>query len=186
MVSTRRLWIVAVTAIACAFEPLALVQERLILAETVALFFLALFVLVGLALYSSAAMVSHPNPRLLGTVALSLRTSFVPVILIATASVVLLGAPRLWELAADRRNFLRVFFLHALVAVVATAGFHEAYKQYFSHMTHSRPSYKRGGGFFLIASWAPLITRADFPNERVANRIFSNVKHDVTTRGTDP
>lgn len=180
------LWIVAVTAIACAFEPLALLQERLILAETVALLFLALFVLVGLLYIRQPRWYLILIFAFIGTVALSLRTSFVPVILIATASVVLLGAPRLWELATDRRNFLRVLFLHSLVAVVATAGFHEAYKQYFSYMTDSRPSYNAGGGFFLIASWAPLITRADFPNERVADRILSNVKHDLSKRSARP
>jgi hypothetical protein len=180
------LWIVAATAIACAFEPLALLQERLILAETVALFFLALFVLVGLFYIRQPRWYPIPLLALIGTVALSLRTSFVPVMLIATASVVILGAPRLWELATDRRNFLRVLALHALVAAVATAGFHEAYKQYFSYMTQSRPAYNAGGGFFLIASWAPLITRADFPNERVANRILSNVKHDLSKRSARP
>ena len=53
-------------------------------------------------------------------------------------------------------------------------------------MTDSRPSYNAGGGFFLIASWAPLITKADFPNERVANRILSNVKHDLGKRSARP
>ena len=179
-------WVIAVTVVGYAFEPLALLHERLILTEAVALFFFALFTLVGL-LY-----IRRPRWHLLillaplGTIALSLRTSFVPVILIATASVVALGAPRLWELSHDRRKFLRVLLLHSLVAVVTTAGFHEAYKQYFSYMTNARPSYNAGGGFFLIASWAPLITREDFPNERVANLVLSNVKHDLGNRRARP
>ena len=53
-------------------------------------------------------------------------------------------------------------------------------------MTGARPSYNAGGGFFLIASWAPLITRADFPNERVADRILSNVKYDLGKRSARP
>ena len=107
-------------------------------------------------------------------------------ILIATASVVPLGSPRLWELATDRKSFLRMLVLHVLVAVIATAGFHEAYKQYFAYMTNARPAYNAGGGFFLVASWAPLITKADFPNERVAIRILSNVKHDLDKRSARP
>jgi hypothetical protein len=180
------LWVVAVTAIAYAFEPLALVQERLILTETVALFFFALFVLVGLLYIRQPRWYLIVLLALIGTVALSLRTSFVPVVVIATAAVVLLGAPRLWEELRARRRFLPVLLLHVVLAVGATAGFHAAYKQYFSYMTGSPPSYNAGGGFFLIAAWAPIVSEVDFPNERVANLILPNVKHDLSQRSSRP
>ncbi len=175
-------WVVAVTAITYAFEPLALTQERLILTETVALFFLALFVLVGLVYIRQPRWYLVVLLALIGAVALSLRTSFIPMIVIATAAVVLLGAPRLWQELRAGKKFLPVFLLHAVLAVGATAGFHAAYKQYFSYMTGSPPSYNAGGGFFLVAAWAPIISQVDFPNERVANLILPNVKYELSRR----
>lgn len=179
-------WVVAVTAVAYAFEPLALIQERLILTETVTLFVLALFVLVGLVYIRQPRWYLIALIALLGTIALSLRTSAIPVVVVATAAVVILGAPRLWKEAADRGIFLRVLVLHVVVAIGATAGFHEAYKQYFSRVTGLPPSYNAGGNFFLVASWAPIVSKADFPNERVADRVLANVKHDLGNRFSRP
>jgi hypothetical protein len=180
------LWVVAVTAIAYAFEPLALIQERLVLTETVALFFFALFVLVGLLYIRQLRWYLIVLLALIGTVELSLRTSFVPVVVIAAAAVVLLGAPRLWDELRARRRFFPVLLLHVVLAAGATAGFHAAYKQYFSYMTGTPPSYNAGGNFFLLAAWAPLVSKTDFPNERVANLILPKVKYDLRDRFSRP
>ena len=53
-------------------------------------------------------------------------------------------------------------------------------------MTGFPPTYNAGSSLFLIASWAPLISKVDFPNERVADRILPNVKHDLRDRHSRP
>ena len=179
-------WVVALIVTAYALEPLALIHERLILAETLGLFCLALFVLVGLLYIRQPRWHYILLLTILGTVALSLRTSLIPVVAIATVAAPLLGARRLWEEMPDRKGFWRVLILHLVLAIGGTAGFHEAYKQYFSYMTGFPPAYNAGGNFFLIASWAPLVSKVDFPNEEAADRVLPNVKHDLKDRHARP
>jgi hypothetical protein len=169
-------WVAAIAALLYAIEPLALLYERAILTETVTLFFLALFVLTGLS------YINRPRtPRLillafLGTCILSLRTFHIPVVLVATVAVVLLGIPHLRDQnAGSVWDFGSRVLLHALVAIAATVGFHAAYQQYFSYVTNQPPTYNSGDGFFLIAAWAPVVTPDDFPNEATAERVLNNL-----------
>ena len=116
-------WVVAVTAIAYAFEPLALIHERLILAETVALFCLALFVLVGLVYIRQPRWYLTILLVLLGTIGLSLRTSFIPVVVIAAGAVVVLALPAYGKKCLTEKNSFGCFFCMCCWSWVALLAF---------------------------------------------------------------
>ena len=181
------LWVAAVVALLYAVEPLALIQERLILTETLTLFFLAWFVLAGLC------YINRPHASLLialvflGTCVLSLRSFYIPIVFVSTVTIVLLGISRLRrETALSSRGFRPRFLLHALVAVGATVSFHALYQYYFSYMTKQPPSYNSGAGFFLLSSWAPIVTPDDFPSREMAERVLPNLKFPLQDRQSRP
>ena len=181
------LWMAAVVALLYAVEPLALIQERLILTETLTLFVLAWFVLAGLC------YINRPRASLLialaflGTCVLSLRSFYIPIVLVSTAATVLLGIlrPR-GQTALSSRGLGPSFLLHALVAIGATVSFHALYQYYFSYMTNQPPSYNSGAGFFLLSSWAPVVTPNDFPSREMAERVLPNLKFVLQDRHSRP
>jgi hypothetical protein len=180
------LWATAAAALVYAIEPLALIHERLVMTETLTLVFFALFVLAGLA------YISHPRASLLsllavlGTCVLSLRTFFIPVLLVATAAAVILGAPRLKAESGSAKLFRSRFLRHALVAIVATLLCHAVYKTGFSYVTKRPPAYNSAAGLFLLASWAPIITADDFPNEIMAAHVLPKLEFDLRNRAVRP
>ena len=181
------LWVAAVAALLYAVEPLALIQERLILTETLTLFVLAWFVLAGLC------YINRPRASLLialaflGTCVLSLRSFYIPIVFVSTVATVLLGIPRLRrQTALSSRGLGSRFLLHALVAVGATVSFHALYQYYFSYMTNQPPSYNSGAGFFLLSSWAPVVTQDDFPSREMAERVLPNLKFSLQDRQSRP
>ena len=182
------LWAAAVAGLLYALEPLALIYERLILTETLSLFFFACFVLTGLCYINRPRLWLLIALAFLGTCILSLRTFYIPAILAATAAAVLLAVPHLMQRSAPRLDQfrLRKLLLHALVALGATAGFHAFYQSYFSYLTTLPPAYNGGDGFFLLGSWAPLVTAADLPSTEMADTLLPEVKFELKNRFSRP
>jgi hypothetical protein len=174
------LWVAAVAALLYAVEPLALILERLIMTETLTLFILAWFVLTGLCYIKRPRLSLLIVLAFLGTCIVSLRTFHIPVVWIATVAAMLLGLPRLKEQSGGSlRRFGWNVLLHALVAIGVTLGFHALYKSYLAYMTNESPAYNSADGFFLVASWAPVVTPDDFPSKEMAERVLPKLKFDL-------
>ena len=180
-------WVAATAAMLYAIEPLGLSYERFIMTETLTLFFFAVFVLTGLLYIARPRMWLLIVLALLGTCILSLRTFHIPVIIVSTAAAVLLGIPRLWQRSEkNRASFLPRFVAHALVAIAATVVLHISYQSYFAFLTKQPPSYNGLDGLFLVAAWAPVVTRDAFPTSKMADRVLSELKIDLRDRSMRP
>jgi hypothetical protein len=173
------LWIVALAALAYAVDPLALIHERLIMTEGVALFGLALFVLVGLCYIESQRLSWLILLAVCSTWIVSLRPSFVPLLLICAVFLPVLGPLRS---ESTRLRPQWQLLSHQIISVAVTILFHSVYMQYLAYSTGRAPSYNSGSGLFLIASWAPLITRDDFPDPAVFDSILPELGFDLTNR----
>jgi hypothetical protein len=76
--------------------------------------------------------------------------------------------------------------LHLAVGLGFTFGFHALYKQLFHRVTGQPPGYNSADGLFLLASWAPLVTRADFPDPALFDRIRPMLGPKLTDRFERP
>jgi hypothetical protein len=176
-------WIAAVAALLYAVEPLALLYERMMTPECLTLFFLALFLLVGV-LYVRAPRVQHLVwLAMLSTACVAMRTGVVPVLLGLAAMLPPLGLLRRWPVP---RADLGRCALHLAVGLGLTLGMHGLYKQWFHKLTGQPAAYNSADGLFLLASWAPLVTRADFPDPALYDRIRPALGYDLSDRSARP
>src|SRR5579875_2397410 len=132
----------------CSIEPLQLMEERFIMTETLATFFFALLVWVCFCYIRSNSIWLLLLAQCIGIVLVSLRFSFLPLVIVLPLGAFLNG-PRAWK-----------FFIAALLLSQALLF---GYRHLYGHLAHTKPGYLSRDGDFLIADMAPLITPADFP-----------------------
>ena len=158
-------------ALAYAVEPLALFYERMLMTDNLATFFMAGFVFVGVAYLRRPRIAPLPWLSVFSTAGIALRTSLLPTVLSCAAVLPLL---------APGRFKIRLCHL-ALLAVLTLAG-HAAYWHWFHKQTGWPAGYRGDSGFFLLASWLPLMTPADFPDPALYDRIMSQVHFPLSHR----
>jgi hypothetical protein len=178
-----------------ALEPLQLLYERYVMAESVSLFMFALYLLAILG------YLVHPRlPKLgliqcLGVAVISLRFSFLAVVLVnALCLPVLASRPlartrgphrptRPWHgYPRPRVRFARLLLLHLGVSLGATFAMHHVYKQTYATLSGQPPGYHSTDGFQLAAAWAPVIRPDDFPLPALRPRIFAHLAYDLQDR----
>ena len=158
-------------ALAYAVEPLALFYERMLMTDNLATFFMAGFVFVGVAYLRRPRIAPLPWLSVFSTAGIALRTSLLPTVLSCAAVLPLLAPGR-----------LKIRLCHlALLAVLTLAG-HAAYWHWFHKQTGWPAGYRGDSGFFLLASWLPLMTPADFPDPALYDRIMSQVHFPLSHR----
>jgi hypothetical protein len=172
-------WIAAAAALAYVAEPLSLLYQRMMMTEGPALFFLAIFLLLGILYLRS------PGLRLLGGLAaasvacVAFRVSLLPVVLIAMTVLpplaLLRGRP-------PPRAMLRRCAAHLAIGLVLTVATHTWYRHLYHSVTGVPAGYNSADGLFLLASWAPLVIRADFPDPTLFDRLRPTLTHDLTDR----
>jgi hypothetical protein len=177
-----RHWICCLAALSYVFEPLALFYERMMMTEGPALFGLAGFLLIGVA------YIRRPGFWLLGGLAaasvacVAFRVSLLPVVL---ASIVVLPPLALLHAQLSPGELKRCA-IHLAVGLGLTFGMHAWYKHLYHSVTGLPPAYNSAGGFFLLAGWAPLLTRADFPDPTLFDRIRPTLGASLENRFTRP
>ena len=144
---------VAMAALAYSIEPLALLYQRMMLTECATLFAWAGFLLVAVGYLARPAIWRLVVLAAISVAIVSLRVSFVPVLLVAP--------PLLALLAATGRRARRA--MHAVIALGLTLGAHAGYQQAYHVLSGMPAGYESRAGYFLLASWAPLVTAADVP-----------------------
>jgi hypothetical protein len=171
-----RPWIALAAGLAFAFDPVQIVHEHMVMAETSALLAMATFLVVALHyLERPSAYLERPAPgdlvllSFLGILLVSLRTVYLPLVL---ATAVLLpiagyfssraglfssaglsspaGLPRLSALA-----------LALVVSCGSTALFHVGYRYLTGFLEGRAPTYTDATGFFLLAAVAPIVEPQD-------------------------
>lgn len=153
-----------------AAEPLALLYERYLMTEALALPAFAAFTLCAVRYAQGRRLPDLVLAHLAGVAVIAMRTMFVPV---ALAFAVLLP-PAAWLGRRDAaRSALRRGFLVALaVSVAAVAAAHWGYRTLHSAVGGDR-GYSRADGFFLLAAWAPLLRAGDFPEAALGARVLA-------------
>jgi hypothetical protein len=172
-----------VVAVAYVAEPLALLYQHMMMTEGPALFFLAFFLLLGI-LY-----LRQPRYRLLAGLAaasvggVAFRVSMLPVLMASMVLLPPLAFLRGWPVP---RPLVNRAAWHLAVGLALTFGMHALYKNLYHSVTGQPAGYNSADGFFLLASWAPLLTRADVPDPALFDRIVPTLGANLADRFARP
>lgn len=166
--------IAAAAAMLCAVEPIQLLFERYVMAETLSLLVFAVFMVSLLSYLRRGHLGWLFVAALLAVAAASLRTAYLPVVLGLSVMAVLYyglfcagrdpdnpdAPPRLWR---------------KLVTLVAHAG---VFVVLFSHawaLERAQVKDESHTGYYLLASWSPLLADAHFKEDPELQWLFEDL-----------
>jgi hypothetical protein len=173
-----RAWIAILAAIAFAFDPVQIVHEHLIMAETTAMLAVALFLAAALEYLRSSSSLWLVAVSLLGILLVSLRIVYLPVVL-ACALLLPIGA---WLMSP--RKTPRVLAIDVLLSCSSALLVHVGYQHLTGKLAGREPAYHYRTGDFLVSLVAPLIVPEDATDPRVAEAIRAQNQSRVPL--TDP
>jgi hypothetical protein len=182
----------------CAIEPVQLLYERYVMTETISLFLFVLYIL------SAFHYLQNPSLRVLclaqtiGIVLVSLRVSFLPIVLLNTGLLPLLAAASLFQQHGKAGLSVKLSGKHAIAPsrTLLTAGLHLAlsvglavvlhtgYKELFATLSEHPAGYNAASGYFLLSFWAPVVEPSDFPRPELRTTVFGNLLYDLKNRMT--
>jgi hypothetical protein len=160
----------AIFACLAAIEPIQLMSERFVMTEALATFAFALYVWGALSFVTSRRITALIVVQILGVICVSLRYSFLPLVLLL--SVIL---PLLTGYNRPRPDW-RPTLIRLAVAVLASQALLAGYRHLYGHLAHTKPAYLSRDGDFLVADMAPLVTAQDFPLAGERNLLFQKIK----------
>jgi hypothetical protein len=186
-------WLAAAGALICAIEPLQLFAERSVLTETVSIFLFALVVWLSLHYLRSGGLVSLIAIQILSVALISIRLSYLPLVIVDSILLPLLGPAALLcfrgltaredgmkvgPKAQVSRLFLRAGLHLALAITVCQAGLY-GYREWNGELNNRAPAYNYKDGLFLASFWAPVIEARDFPITDLRDAIFNHLAFDL-------
>lgn len=137
----------SIFACLCAFEPLQLMAERF-MTETFATFGFALYLWTALSFLRSKQLSTLIAVQALGVVLISLRYSFMPLILILSVALPILAGYK------GVRFSWRPLLVRLAVAIVTSQMLLAGYRHLYGFLAHTKPAYLSGDGEFLVADMA--------------------------------
>ena len=181
-----RFAVAAVFAIFCAVEPLQLLMERYVMTEATSnlLFALHLALILGYLKHGKLWVILLAQAAAI--VLISIRISFLPVVLMNSFLVPLLSpaAIKLYrsliarfrerEARPDLVN-LKTVVVHVLLSLLVIRGLMGVYGHWYGYLMQREPAIFYAEGAFLIADIAPLVRPGDFPPDSHRNGIFKRV-----------
>jgi hypothetical protein len=175
----------------CAIEPIQLLYERFVMTETLSLFLFVCYIFLACRYVKRPALWLLSPIQLLGIALVSLRVSYLPIVLLNVGLLPLLAVmpPRNRNRSAlmDRPGKSASFrprIVHLAISIALTFVLHTGYKHLFASLADAPPGYHSAGGYFLVSSWAPILEPTDFPYPELRSRIFGDLVYDLKNRAS--
>jgi hypothetical protein len=130
----------------------------------------AIYLWAGLSFVESGRIPTIIAAQVLGVISVSLRYSFLPLILLLSVALPILSAHK------GLRTSWKPLLTRFVVAVVASQVLLAGYRHLYGSLAHTKPAYLSRDGDFLLADMAPLITPEDFPLANERARLFQKVR----------
>jgi hypothetical protein len=165
--------VAAAAAVAYAVEPLALMYERFIMTESFTMLAFASFILVQMIYLQSPRAIHLVLLAMLSTCVIALRVSYLPAMLVSMGVLPFLTAKVHDAMPAGRPRARKA--VHALVLVAVTFASHAAYKNWYHYLTGGPAVYNDADGLFMLAAWSPLLTKNDFPDPELYEKLIPKV-----------
>lgn len=179
-------------SILCALDPLQLMYERYVMTEAISLFILMWYFIFSFHYLRSPKYVLFLPISISGVLLVALRVSFLPIVL--SGALLLPFFSFLNQIKFLYRKMVNKMLGHNIalqvreVALVAShfliscsliLGSLESYKMINGELTGFPPALQYNDGFFLAASWAPILKKQDIPDRRYADLILDNLPCDL-------
>ncbi|MGA2211827.1 MAG: hypothetical protein ABSH31_01025 [Bryobacteraceae bacterium] len=168
-----RVWIAILAALVFAFDPVQIVHEHLVMAETAALFVMAIFLLVASQYLRAPRLWQLPVLAFLGILLVSLRIVYLPLVLLSAA---LLPAAAYFRAPGSQLWRPRALAVALAVSCGSTFLFHLGYTHLTGWLVSREPAYSFVTGFFLAAAVAPIIKAQDSSDPRVVRAVVEQNK----------
>lgn len=171
--------VAGIFACVCAIEPLQSMAERFVMTETVATFGFAIYLWTALSFLRSKAILTLVAVQIIAVVLMSLRFSFLPLVLVQSVALPILASYKRLRLA------WKPFLVRLAVALIASQVLLAGYRHLYGFLAHTKPAYLSRDGYFLVADLAPIITPADFPVAGERTHLFQKLRvplNDINNR----
>jgi hypothetical protein len=185
---SKAIW-AGLMGILCVLEPIQLHYERAVMSECLSLLLLVLYLMACLRYLEGGGLGSLVVSQLLGALLMSVRLSFLPMVLSFAFVVPLMRAARRENpemglgLGMGRPSHRwRRGLVHLLVSMTLTWALHSGYKWCFGKLSGHPPGYAAATGHVLLATWAPVIREGDFPDQTLGKRLLESSVFDPRDR----
>ncbi len=184
-----RFWVAAIAGLLCAIEPLQLISERFVLTEAPSTFLFAIYILLALEYMKSGRLAILVVLQFVAIPLISLRISFLPLVLLSSVLLPLLGpwGRILWRNLRKIRApkafswpGLQQGAVHLMIAVLVSQGCLFCYRHVNGRLSKLPPAYVYADGQFLLCFWAPIVQKGDFPIPELRNAIFDNLQYKLS------
>ncbi len=169
-------WAALCAALLFAIDPAQVVHEHLVMAETATLTVLAVYLVTTLFYLERPAFLPLAVLSLLGILLVSLRINYLPVVILASVAIPLVGW---WSIAGKP---WRVLALGLLVSCGSTAILHTGYRSLTGDLENRSPRYSSSNGFFLLSSVSPLLRPGDSSNPRLSKAVEEQSRTGIPLR----
>jgi hypothetical protein len=160
-----RLWIAILAAIVFACDPVQVLYEHMVMAETASMLAMAAYLVTALQYIRTLALRWLVLLSLLGIGLAGLRTVYLPVVLAAAVLVPVVAC--IWAPAAR----LRLLAMALIVSCASTALFHVGYRHLTGWRAQREPAYQYFTGRFLLAAVSPIVEPRDSPDVHIAGAV---------------
>ena len=173
-------------ALACAVEPLQLLQERYVLTESIAVFVFALFVWLMFSYVKTSAVSTLALTQIVGVLLISLRINFLPVVVVMSFILPLLSRRAISVVRSSQRagikwiGGLRFVLLPVLISIVISQTLLFGYRHLYGELLDSPPAYSYRDGLALAADFAPIVQPIDFPIEGERQMLFKSIRFPMS------
>lgn len=163
-VAPGRRMLAGATAFAwAAAEPLSLLWERYVMAESAALPLFAASVLFGLRYVATSGFGWLVAADLAAMAVMTLRLPYVGMCWVGAAALPVLAA---------RGRGLHTALVHGLLSLLLVSGLQAGYRLAFATLAGGDPAFQRADGLFLVSAWAPLLEAEDFPDRALGESLL--------------
>ena len=173
----------------CAIDPLQLIWERYVMAETISLFLYAALLLCSFLYLRQRRIWQLVLLQLLGVLLVSFRISYLLVVEASTLLWPILAfAPAFRRSTgpgsrASTRPSLSSGSLHLVLSIALFFALHYTYKRINGHLAERPPAYLYSSGFSILAAWAPTLRPEDSFDSRLSDIIRHGSEFDLTDPG---
>lgn len=161
--------IAAAFTLLCAVEPLQLLYERFMMTETLATFLFCIYFLLCAEYIRRGKIRVLILAQILAVCLISIRISFLPLILLLSVLVPVLGPVREW----------RKVLTALLAAIVISQSLLYGYRAWNGSLLNRQPAYLYKDGVLLLGAFSPIVKPVDYPIASQRKAIFSGLKTDV-------
>lgn len=167
----------------CALDPLQLVWERYLLAETISLFFYAVMLTFAFAYLKRRRLWLLALVQVLALAAISLRISYLLVVQATTVILPIIAFVPLFRVGArteSRAPVAKALGIHLAFSILVMIGLHFSYKEVNGLLANRPPAYLYSSGLSILAAWAPALKPSDSPDSRLAGIIARGDEYHLT------